>query len=38
MQLKDYLPCSQELANRPYSKPDESNPQPPTLSPKIIFC
>jgi hypothetical protein len=31
MEPEGSLPCSQEPATCPYSKPNESNPQPQTL-------
>jgi hypothetical protein len=37
MEPEDLLPCSQEPAIDPYPEPDESNPHPLTLFPKIHF-
>jgi hypothetical protein len=37
MEPEGLLTCSQELANGPYSEPDESNSHPPTLFPLDPF-
>jgi hypothetical protein len=33
MEPEGSLPCSQQPATGPYTKPDESDPHPPTLFP-----
>jgi hypothetical protein len=37
MEAESLLPCSQESATEPYTEPDESSPQPHTISFKYIL-